>query len=67
MTQKASTLRLVLYCLIAMLTAASAGIATVDFDNVREMIQFALSILTTGLITARSYVDQSPTKIDDKP
>lgn len=64
MTPKQSTARLILYVLIAMITAASAGVATVDFSDPREMIQFALSIITTGLITARSYIDQSPNQID---
>jgi len=63
MTQKASILRLVLYCLISMITAASAGIATVDFANTRELIQFGLSVITTGLITCRSYIDQSPNEV----
>jgi hypothetical protein len=67
MTQKASTARLILYVIIAMLTSASAGIATVDFENAREMVQFALSVVTTGMITARSYIDQTPTQIDPKP
>jgi hypothetical protein len=64
MTQKSSTLRLTLYILIAMGTAGSAGLATVDFSNVREVTGYALSILMTGLITARSYVDQTPTQVD---
>jgi len=64
MTQKASTLRLTLYILIAMGTAASAGLATVDFENWREVCGFGLSIVMTGLVTARSYIDQTPTQID---
>ncbi len=64
MTQKQSTARLVLYITIAMMTAASAGIQTVDFGNAKEVVGFTLSILMTGLITARSYIDQTPNQID---
>jgi len=64
MTPKASSARLTLYILIAMGTAASAGLPTVDFSNWREVIGFALSVLMTGLVTARSYIDQSPNQVD---
>ncbi len=64
MSQKQSSARLILYCLIAMATAATAGIGTIDFSNARECFQFGLGILTTGLVTARSYIDQSPNQID---
>jgi Trk-type K+ transport system membrane component len=64
MTPKQSTARLSLYILIAMGTAASAGLTTVNFSDWRETTSFALSVLMTGLITARSYIDQTPTQID---
>jgi len=64
MTPKQSTARLVLYVSIAMLTAASSGIATIDFADLRETVQFAMGILVTGLVTARSYIDQSPNQVD---
>jgi len=64
MSQKQSIARLVLYILIAMGTSASAGIPTVDFSDWRETTAFALSVLMTGLVTARSYIDTTPTKID---
>ena len=68
MTPKASTTRLVLYVTIAMLTAASAGLATVDFSNQKQVASFAISVLVTGLVTARSYIDQSPNQVTtDKP
>ena len=35
-----------------------------DFANWRETVGFALSVLMTGLVTARSYIDQSPTQIE---
>lgn len=63
MTPKQSTARLSLYILIAMGTAASAGLATVNFADWRETVSFALSVVMTGLITARSYIDQTPTQV----
>jgi len=64
MTPKQSTARLVLYVLIAMVTSATAGLQTVDFSNLKQVTSFALGILATGLVTARSYIDQSPNQID---
>jgi hypothetical protein len=64
MSPKQSTARLTLYILIAMGTSASAGLPTVNFTDWRECAGFALSVLMTGLITARSYIDQTPTQID---
>jgi hypothetical protein len=63
MTAKQSTARLVLYVLIAMVTSASAGLQTVNFSNIQEVSGFALGILATGLVTARSYIDQSPNQV----
>ena len=64
MTPKQSGARLTLYILIAMGTSASAGLPTIDFSNWREVTGFALSVLMTGLVTCRSYIDQSPTQVD---
>ena len=64
MTPKQSTARLVLYILIAMGTSASAGLPTIDFTNWREATGFVLSVLMTGLVTCRSYIDQSPNQIE---
>jgi Trk-type K+ transport system membrane component len=64
MTPKQSLARLTLYILIASGTAASAGLATVNFGDWREAVSFALSVMMTGLVTARSYIDQTPTQID---
>ena len=63
-TPKSSYARLTLYILIAMGTSASAGLATVNFTDWRETTSFALSVVMTGLVTARSYIDQTPTQID---
>jgi Trk-type K+ transport system membrane component len=66
MTRKQSIARLVLYVLTAMVTAASAGLTTVDFADWRQAVAFVLSILATGLVTARSYIDQTPNMVSDK-
>ena len=64
MTQKQSIARLTLYILIAIGTSASAGLTTVNFMDWRETVSFVLSVCMTGLITARSYIDQTPTQVD---
>jgi hypothetical protein len=64
MNQKQSIARLSLYILIAMGTSASAGLPTVDFSDWRETTSFMLSVAMTGLITARSYIDQTPSRIE---
>jgi hypothetical protein len=63
MSPKASNLRLALYVAVAMGTAASAGIASVDFADSKQVIQFALSVIVTGMITARSYIDKSESEV----
>lgn len=63
MTAKASNLRLGLYVAVAMVTAASAGIGTVNFSDGKQVASFALSIIATGLITARSYIDKSESEV----
>jgi hypothetical protein len=63
MTPKQSTARLSLYVGIALVTSASAGISSVDFSDAKQTIGYILGILATGLVTARSYIDQSPTQI----
>jgi len=65
MKQKQSTARLTLYILIAMGTSASAGLPTVNFTDWRETASFILSVAMTGLVTARSYIDQTPTRVDE--
>lgn len=64
MTSKQSTVRLVLYVCIAMVTAASAGVLTVDFADAKQVSVFVLAIMAAGLNTARSYIDQTPNQID---
>lgn len=67
MTTKQSTARLVLYILIAMVTSANAGLQTVDFSNMQELASLVMSTIVTGLITARSYIDQSPNQVVPEP
>jgi hypothetical protein len=64
MTPKQSTARLTLYVLISMVTSASSGLQTVDFANWKHVAAYTLGILATGLVTARSYIDQTPTQVD---
>jgi hypothetical protein len=59
MTPEQSTLRLVLYVLIAVVSAGSAGLATIDFTDAKQTIGFALGLLGTALTTTRSYIDTS--------
>ena len=63
MTEQQSTLRLVLYVLIAVVSAGSAGLATIDFSDAKQVIGFSLGLLGTALTTARSYIDTSEKKI----
>lgn len=62
-TQKDSTIRLVLYIAVAMITTASAGVLTVDFTDPKQVAVFSLAIIAAGLNTARSYIDQTPTNV----
>jgi hypothetical protein len=64
MTAKQSTARLILYIATAMVTAASAGVATVDFSDWRQLLSLILSVLATGLVTARSYIDTTPGQVE---
>jgi len=45
-------------------TSASAGLPTVNFTDWRETASFMLSVAMTGLITARSYIDQTPSMVE---
>ena len=53
-----------LYVLIAMVTSASGGLQAVDFCDWKEVTGYVLGIVATGLVTARSYIDQTPSRID---
>jgi fumarate reductase subunit C len=63
MTALDSKIRLLLYVLIAMVTAASAGVMTVDFTDQKQVIVFSLAVIAAGLNTARSYIDKSPAEV----
>ncbi|MBU6170606.1 MAG: hypothetical protein KGQ87_03815 [Verrucomicrobia bacterium] len=63
MTEQQSTLRLVLYVLIAVVSAGSAGLATINFSDAKQVLGFGLGLLGTALTTARSYIDQSEKQV----
>jgi hypothetical protein len=52
-----------LYVLIAMVTSASGGLQSVNFTDWKEVTGYVLGIVATGLVTARSYIDQTPSQI----
>lgn len=66
MTQNSSRTRLALYVATAMVTAATVGLSSVDFGDMKEVASFALGIIGTGLITARSYIDKSPSEVTER-
>lgn len=63
MSPKQSTARLLLYVGISITTSATAGLQSIDFSDAKQVFAYALGILATGLVTARSYIDQSPTQV----
>lgn len=48
-----------------MVTTALAGLQVIDFKDEKVIIGWALSIIATGLTTARAYIDQTPASIDE--
>ena len=66
MTTLQSNTRLVLYVAISMLGSASAGLGSVNFSDAKAVWGFALGVLTVGAITARSYIDKTPSEIKPK-
>ena len=63
MTPTQSTARLALYVLVAMCSAASAGVMTVNFSDPKQVAVFALAVIGAGANTARSYIDKSPSEV----
>ena len=63
MTIQGSNARLIIYASIAMITTASSGIMTCDFSNGKEVSLFFLSVLASGLVTIRAYIDSSESQI----
>jgi len=63
-TRKDSQIRLALYVIIAMATAASTGIERLDMADPKMVIGYALQVILAGLITARAYIDQTPNLVD---
>lgn len=67
MTPAQSAARLILYVLGAMLGSASACLSAVNFSEPKQVAAYFLGILTTGVITARSYIDKSPSEVIPPP
>jgi hypothetical protein len=63
MTEEQSTLRLILYVLIAVVSAGTAGLSTVDFSDVKQVVGFGLGLLGAALTTARAYIDTSEKQV----
>lgn len=62
-TKKDSNVRLALYVVIAMATAASTGLNTLETADAKGIVAFALQVILAGLITARAYIDQTPNNV----
>jgi uncharacterized membrane protein len=67
MTQKDSTIRLRLYIVAAVLSAASAGVQAVDFADPRETIGFVLGVCIAGVTAWRAYIDSSQAQVPIPP
>jgi len=66
MTSKQSTARLILYSLIAFITPIAANWQAMEHASLFQWSGMLIQATITSLIAARAYIDQSPTKIDDK-
>ena len=63
MTPEGSRNRLLLYMAIAMLGAAQNG-TSIEWGLNWETASYAISIISAGLVTARSFIDKSPGDVD---
>lgn len=64
MTPEGSRNRLFLYIAIAMGTAINSGIQALPLDDVtKAWITFAVGVFMAGAVTARSFIDQSPSEV----
>ena len=63
MTPKDSSIRLALYAGISMLTSAVTGLERIDIPDAKSIVIFVLQTVLAGAITARAYIDQTPTQI----
>lgn len=54
--------RLMLYALVAMGTAAGAGVINVDLSDMRQATAFLMSVIVAGGNAAISYFDKSNEK-----
>jgi hypothetical protein len=64
MTPKQSLARLAIYVAATTVSSASAGLAVLDFADSRQVASYALGIVGTALITARSYIDKSHAEVE---
>ena len=64
MTPKQSTARLCLYSAIAFLTPIASNWENMVHATLFQWGGLLLQASITGLIAARAYVDQSPTKVE---
>lgn len=65
MSPKQSSARLAIYIALAMMTSAISTLTTKDFSTAKtqEIVVFVLSVATSGLVTARSYIDTSESQV----
>lgn len=67
MTASSSMIRLCLYVLIAILTTALSTLEKVDFSDWKQIATWIGSFTLSGLVTARSYIDKSPSEVIREP
>lgn len=60
-------IRLALYVLIAMLTTALSTLEKVDFSDAKQIATWLGASVLSGAITARSYIDKSPSEVVRPP
>lgn len=63
MNQTSYIVRLALYVAISMVATASAGLMAVDFTDRKQLAAFTLGVVSSGLVTARSFIDKSPAQV----
>lgn len=68
MTQNQSTTRLTLYVAAAVLTSLLPDIQTLTEPiTAQTWAGIAIKALLAGVVTARAYIDKSPSEITNKP
>lgn len=64
MTQKQSTQRMLAYIFAAMLSTGGPMLALTDFSNWKQVGAFVSAVTVAAIIAWRSYVDQTPSRVD---